>query len=648
MFPFSPDRSPCPAWLPAPGNRRPGRKRGLSFPGLGLGLGLGRRVRLRLLLLAAGSLTAGGMASGGTSDPEPSAGPPLPPRPAAALSGSAVAAKVTGLSLEDREEVFAQEILSGNVPDFWRKFVKLRVSADEGQQAKAEGEGKNGTPGGDSVVFWVAPDYLAVGSDADYFRIPLTPGTAQSLADRLDCLLPTRRMVDKIHAAAALKLQPLPRTPGPAMTSVEFFRDYQILTAAQRSESLTDFPLGALTAGHQKDVVISALTATQPGKVSIYGWHRPDGSVIQPLYAGHTAAWVDYSHGIRLVRRAVLLNGQPSTLEAVLADPAKAALLSDEGAVKEPRYPASDDARFSERMTERRFDPGIRALINRPAHPDPAKPLRLVIFATPNGNSIEETLGRHVPAGADWHFEIQHAAAQMRWVRRQRPEETWVLACLECPGKAWPAWRRQQADAPALVSGIVDALRKECGGGSPGFQIILTGHSGGGAFTFAFLDSAETLPADLGQIAFLDSNYGYDATKGHGSKLSAWLKADPGHQLTVIAYHDSNALLNGKSFVSEQGGTWGRSQAMLADFAPEFPFTETTSGPLRRASALDGRLRFLLMENPDHAILHTRLVEKNGLIHALLAGTPQAEKDYLFFGDPVYRDFIGGLPGEVP
>ena len=57
-----------------------------------------------------------------------------------------------------------------------------------------------------------------------------------------------------------------------------------------------------------------------PGKVAIYGWHKPDGKPIQPLYTGHTASWVDYSHGIRLVSRRMTVNGEAKTIDEVLAD----------------------------------------------------------------------------------------------------------------------------------------------------------------------------------------------------------------------------------------------------------------------------------------------------------------------------------------
>ncbi len=40
---------------------------------------------------------------------------------------------------------------------------------------------------------------------------------------------------------------------------------------------------GKLIAGHKKDVVITNRLLTMPKRVAIYGWHRPNGSPIQPL-----------------------------------------------------------------------------------------------------------------------------------------------------------------------------------------------------------------------------------------------------------------------------------------------------------------------------------------------------------------------------
>ena len=83
---------------------------------------------------------------------------------------------------------------------------------------------------------------------------------------------------------------------------------------------------GALVAGDKKDVVIANKVFATPGKVAIYGWHKPDGKPSQPLYTGHADSWVDYSHGIRLVSRWLLVNGVATTIDEVLADPHRRAL----------------------------------------------------------------------------------------------------------------------------------------------------------------------------------------------------------------------------------------------------------------------------------------------------------------------------------
>jgi hypothetical protein len=109
----------------------------------------------------------------------------------------------------------------------------------------------------------------------------------------------------------------------------------------------------------------------------------------------------------------------------------------------------------------------------------------------------------------------------------------------------------------------------------------------------------------------------------------------------VLAYHDSIALLNGKTFVSERGGTWGRSHAMLADLRREFSFhSRTNNAGLQRHVAADGRIQFLLKENPERKILHTVQVDRNGFILAMLTGTPGENHGYEYFGERAYSQWI--------
>lgn len=242
----------------------------------------------------------------------------LPPRPLDAPGWSALARELRTLDPASREERIHDEIARGNVPGWLRRLRPVQVEADvEGRRRRA--------------TFWVTPDYLAVGSDDDFLRVPLSPGTAQRLADLVGGSLPTPLMVDAVWSAADVRLEPAPIPPSPEMTTVPVFEEHDRMVRALRS--LREEPPGALVAGHKKDVVVSAGLASAPGRVAIYGWHRPDGRPIQPLYLGHLDTWVDYSHGIRIVHRRVLVDGAPQDLHAALADPATARLFSAEGVV---------------------------------------------------------------------------------------------------------------------------------------------------------------------------------------------------------------------------------------------------------------------------------------------------------------------------
>ncbi len=296
----------------------------------------------------------------------------LPPRSPTAATGREFARAIIDLPLKEREERILVEILSGNVPQFHRTFVTVTI-----------------TKGGMTARFDVAPDYLAVGSDEDYVLMPLTPQTAQVIADRLDCTLPTPRMVDAIRASATLKMIPSPIAPSPAMTTMPVFLRHSELVLARRNGA----PPGALVAGHKKDIVVANRAFLKPGKVAIYGWHDRDGKPIQPLYIGHAASWVDYSHGIRLVRRSVSVDDQNMAIEDCLADPRLAPLFSDDGPMPQTRYPLA--AAPGERVDWLRFDKGVKVAINRPEILD-TKPVLLVFYGLPNGNTIEQTFGKRL------------------------------------------------------------------------------------------------------------------------------------------------------------------------------------------------------------------------------------------------------------
>lgn len=247
---------------------------------------------------------------------------PFVARSATATPGARFMAEVASLTLTARETRVTQEILGGNVPGFLRTFVPITVTATIG-----------GTP--TTATYYVTPDYVCLGHNDAFVRIPMTPLIAQPIADALGCLLPTRKMVNDIYAQAAVKLTPQPISPSyvDIMLATTMYRHHEVVESQRQG-----YPLGPLVGGIKKDVVITPLLASNPGKVAIYGWHQLNGQPIQPLYLGHGASYVDYSHGIRLVRDQMSVNGQVMSVAAVLADANLCVLLSDEGVVTNPRY----------------------------------------------------------------------------------------------------------------------------------------------------------------------------------------------------------------------------------------------------------------------------------------------------------------------
>jgi hypothetical protein len=252
----------------------------------------------------------------------------LPPRPSNALTADTVVSIITNMILTDREDNIYNQVALGNIPDCYRNLCPVTVTGYVGGQNR-------------TAVYYVIPDYLAIGSDSDYFLTPMTPILGQKIANLAGCKLPTRKMVNDIWTNAPLHLYPQPIPPSDAMTTVPVFDDHNTMVWGQRQTYLAQYPLGTLVGGDKKDVVITPLIYTYPAppRVAIYGWHQLDGTPIQPLTLVHEATYADYSHGIRLVENDMLVDGQPNTVAGVLGDSNLAGLLSDEGTVPTPNYP---------------------------------------------------------------------------------------------------------------------------------------------------------------------------------------------------------------------------------------------------------------------------------------------------------------------
>lgn len=282
--------------------------------------------------------------------------------------------------------------------------------------------------------------------------------------------------------------------------------------------------------------------------------------------------------------------------------------------------------------------PGTRILINAPLSGfGEGDRMLLVLYALPNGNTIEQTFGKRLREGDDWHYDIQHIGAQTRFLRGVIRDRTVVVAYLENNRKSWPAWNAATPDYRDHVRRMVDDITAIFTPWQP--ELVLNGHSGGGRFIFSYIDAHKEIPAGVKRIAFLDSNYGYDDTL-YGPKFVSWLKSGSDRYLCTMAYNDSVVIYNGKPLVSPTGGTWYRSKMMKNYIAGSFRLKERQRDSLLWVTSRDRRIEFIFKPNPEGKIYHTRQVEYNGFIHSMLSGTKYEQKSYRYFSNRAYSDLI--------
>jgi hypothetical protein len=291
---------------------------------------------------------------------------------------------------------------------------------------------------------------------------------------------------------------------------------------------------------------------------------------------------------------------------------------------------------FGEQILETRFEDSVLVHINAAGDYDAKQPTLLVLFALPNGNTIAQTIGRQKSPDVDWHFFIQHIGAQIRFLRQLDSDTNVVAAYLEADGRSWPRWRQERDDSGERIARLIDSVRSHFD--PNGTKVALSSHSGGGAMILDYIDHVDAIPAWIDRIIFLDSNYSYADDK-HADKLLAWLRS-PAHHLGVYAYNDREVTYNGKKIVSDTGGTYRATHRMLKGLGGDLEFTESSTDAFDRWIALDGRIDFIVLRNLENKILHTVMVEKNGLVHALTTGTSAADKPNLFFEPAVYEKWI--------
>jgi hypothetical protein len=243
----------------------------------------------------------------------------IPVRATQDLTGSQFVRYISGMNPQEREAAVLSEISKGNVPDFLRTLVPVGLQGERANGQKL------------TATIFVMPDYLSIGSNSDFLRIPMNLHTAVTVAERFGFVLPTRKMVDAIYLQSRYHLAPQPLPAGPQMRSTAYYSTHNQMIEDQMN-SLGAW-LGALVSGDKKDVVMTNRLAMYVGRIAIYGWHRAPGQPIQPLSTVHGANYEDYSHGIRLISEWALVDGKLQSIRQLLQDPATAKVLSDEGPI---------------------------------------------------------------------------------------------------------------------------------------------------------------------------------------------------------------------------------------------------------------------------------------------------------------------------
>lgn len=240
---------------------------------------------------------------------------PIVERDSASVSGSEFIKQVDTIETLAREDMIVMEILSGNIPDFLRTFREIEFERN-----------------GHRIRINVLPDYLAIGSNDDFVRMPMNPLSAQIIADSLSCSMPTSFIVDMIAKASDGAIEPFPFRPlGWRNTYPITFEDNN--NAINALFKAKGYKPGDMISGLKKDVIITNKIIEDTSRlnhVTIYGWHYPDGTFIQRSNNVHVNWYVDYSHGIRLVDRRVYVDNIEYDIQKVLSDPEMFSLLSDE------------------------------------------------------------------------------------------------------------------------------------------------------------------------------------------------------------------------------------------------------------------------------------------------------------------------------
>jgi hypothetical protein len=254
--------------------------------------------------------------------------------------------------LADRNfKLFKRLTRDGAVPDFLRTFVGVAIAGSV-SHVKYE------------IVFYAAPDFLSVGSDFDWMRVPLSVPAEQWALDYHGCVHPTKPMARAIYAGTPKgqridMLGSWGQTSGSmgGLTSTRAFVGYHDNVESRRKP---DHALGQLTSGLMKDVIISTPSMMKLGRVMFWGgvpstgtpFHGSGGDSGLTVPDHMIAVHNEYAMGLRLCHKKLFVRKAggdwvEKSLADVLADPVEGEVLrADSPAGGAPIFPPITSPRY--------------------------------------------------------------------------------------------------------------------------------------------------------------------------------------------------------------------------------------------------------------------------------------------------------------
>ena len=170
-------------------------------------------------------------------------------KPAATLGGRAFMMRADTTDFWSLEDVIVEVVTAGNVPTELRSFRKIVFTTPVVDSVEVLRKKHK-------VEMWVLPDYVAIGTDDDFVRMPMGPMAAQRIADALDCTLPTPFLVDRIAEVSEGHVDIFPFRPlGSRNCQPIVFQDSD--NAIKALFKAHGYRFGQFISGLKKDIVLT-------------------------------------------------------------------------------------------------------------------------------------------------------------------------------------------------------------------------------------------------------------------------------------------------------------------------------------------------------------------------------------------------------